>query len=254
MSVEVERVLPYAGDEDKGTQVRRMFDTIAGRYDMLNHMLSLGIDRSWRRKTVDSLRPFSPQRILDVASGTGDLALLMCRRLQPQQIVAADLSEEMMAVGRRKAAEEGYASRVSFEYQDCMELTYPDHSFDAITVAFGIRNFADLEQGLSEMGRVLRPDGQLRILELSTPEHFPMKQLYTLYSKTFIPLMGSWFSLEKSAYRYLPASIRKMPQGREMARLLEQQGFTNVKVRTFTGGVCSLYSATKHGHSNTIGK
>lgn len=253
MSVEVERVLPYAGDEDKGTQVRRMFDSIAGRYDMLNRMLSLGMDRLWRRKTVDSLRPFSPQRILDVASGTGDLALLMCRRLQPQQIIAADLSEEMMAVGRRKATKAGYASRISFEHQDCMTLTYSDHSFDAITVAFGVRNFADLERGLSEMERVLRPDGQLRILELSTPEYFPMKQLYALYSRTIIPLVGSWFSLEKSAYRYLPASIRKMPQGREMVRLLERQGF-DVQVRTFTGGTCSLYSATKHGHSNTIGK
>lgn len=235
MSVEVERVLPYAGDEDKGTQVRRMFDSIAGRYDMLNRMLSFGMDRSWRRKTVDSLRPFSPQRILDVASGTGDLALLMCRRLQPQQIIAADLSEEMMAVGRRKATKAGYASRISFEHQDCMTLTYSDHSFDAITVAFGVRNFADLERGLSEMERVLRPDGQLRILELSTPKHFPMKQLYALYSRTIIPLVGSWFSLEKSAYRYLPASIRKMPQGREMVRLLERQGF-DVQVRTFTGG------------------
>lgn len=253
MSVEVERVLPYAGDEDKGTQVRRMFDSIAGRYDMLNRMLSLGMDRLWRRKMVDSLRPSSPQRILDVASGTGDLALLMCRRLQPQQIIAADLSEEMMAVGRRKATKAGYASRISFEHQDCMTLTYSDHSFDAITVAFGVRNFADLERGLSEMERVLHPDGQLRILELSTPKHFPMKQLYALYSRTIIPLVGSWFSLEKSAYRYLPASIRKMPQGREMVRLLERQGF-DVQVRTFTGGTCSLYSATKHGHSNTIGK
>lgn len=253
MSVEVERVLPYAGDEDKGTQVRRMFDSIAGRYDMLNRMLSLGMDRLWRRKMVDSLRPSSPQRILDVASGTGDLALLMCRRLQPQQIIAADLSEEMMAVGRRKATKAGYASRISFEHQDCMTLTYSDHSFDAITVAFGVRNFADLERGLSEMERVLRPDGQLRILELSTPEYFPMKQLYALYSRTIIPLVGIWFSLEKSAYRYLPASIRKMPQGREMVRLLERQGF-DVQVRTFTGGTCSLYSATKHGHSNTIGK
>ena len=253
MSVEVERVLPYAGDEDKGTQVRRMFDSIAGRYDMLNRMLSLGMDRLWRRKMVDSLRPSSPQRILDVASGTGDLALLMCRRLQPQQIIAADLSEEMMAVGRRKATKAGYASRISFEHQDCMTLTYSDHSFDAITVAFGVRNFANLERGLSEMERVLRPDGQLRILELSTPKHFPMKQLYALYSRTIIPLVGSWFSLEKSAYRYLPASIRKMPQGREMVRLLERQGF-DVQVRTFTGGTCSLYSATKHGHSNTIGK
>ncbi len=245
MSIEVEQVLPYVGEEDKGTQVRLMFDTIAGRYDRLNHLLSFGFDRIWRRKTVDSLRPYDPQEILDVASGTGDLALLLHRRLQSKRIVAVDLSEEMMTVGRKKAADARYTSYISFEYQDCMTLTYPDASFDAVTVAFGVRNFANLEQGLSEMWRTLRPGGQLRILELSTPTRFPMKQLYRIYSRTVIPFLGGWFGLEKAAYRYLPESIRKMPQGQNMQRLLERQGFTEVKTTNLTCGICSLYSATK---------
>ena len=247
MSVEVERVVPYAGnDEDKGTQVRRMFNRIAGRYDLLNGMLSLGFDRGWRRKTVDSLRAIAPRRVLDIAAGTGDMALLLCRRLSPSvSVVAADLSEEMMAVGRRKAAEAGLSDRIAFEQQDCMALTYADASFDAVTVAFGVRNYADLERGLGEMYRVLRPGGGLRIVELSAPRRFPMKQLYGIYSSVFMPLVGGWFGLEKDAYRYLPASIRKMPQGEEMAALLRRQGFTDVRVRTFTGGVCTLYSATR---------
>ena len=224
MSVEVERVVPYAGnDEDKGTQVKRMFNRIAGRYDLLNGMLSLGFDRGWRRKTVDSLRTIAPRRVLDIA----------------------DLSEEMMAVGRRKAAEAGLSDRIAFEQQDCMALTYADASFDAVTVAFGVRNYADLERGLGEMYRVLRPGGGLRIVELSAPCRFPMKQLYGIYSSVFMPLVGGWFGLEKDAYRYLPASIRKMPQGEDMAALLRRQGFTDVRVRTFTGGVCTLYAATK---------
>ena len=237
MSVEVERVVPYAGnDEDKGTQVRRMFNRIAGRYDLLNGMLSLGFDRGWRRKTVDSLRTIAPR----------DMALLLCRRLSPSvRVVAADLSEEMMAVGRRKAAEAGLSDRIAFEPQDCMALTYADASFDAVTVAFGVRNYADLERGLGEMYRVLRPGGGLRIVELSAPCRFPMKQLYGIYSSVFMPLVGGWFGLEKDAYRYLPASIRKMPQGEDMAALLRRQGFTDVRVRTFTGGVCTLYAATK---------
>lgn len=245
MPVEVEQVLPYAGDKDKGTQVRLMFDTIAGRYDRLNHMLSFGFDRIWRRKTVDSLRPFAPQQILDIASGTGDLAILMCKRLSPKHIMAADLSEEMMAVGRRKTADIGYTPHITFEYQDCMKLTYPDASFDAVTVAFGVRNYSDLERGISEMWRVLRPGGQLRILELSTPTRFPMKQLYHVYSKTVIPFLGGRFGLEKAAYRYLPESIRKMPQGDSMKRMLEQQGFEKAETNRFTCGICSLYSATK---------
>ena len=177
-----EQILPYNQEEQKGTQVKRMFDSIAGTYDLLNHTLSFGIDKIWRRKGIAFLRPFSPQSILDIATGTGDLAISMHRKLKASRIIGADISEGMMQVGREKVAKAGLAEYISFEQQDCTALTYPDNSFDAVTAAFGVRNFENIEQGIAEMFRVLKPGGHLMILELSTPEHFPMKQLYPIYS------------------------------------------------------------------------
>ena len=178
-----EQILPYNNEEHKTTQVRRMFDSIAGTYDQLNHTLSLGIDKIWRRKGIAFLRPFSPASILDIATGTGDLAISMHRRLKADRIIGADISEGMMEVGRQKVAEAGLSDHITFEYQDCTALTYPDNSFDAVTAAFGVRNFENIEQGITEMYRVLKPGGHLMILELSSPVHFPMKQLYNIYSK-----------------------------------------------------------------------
>ena len=241
----VESVLPYGGTERKDRQIRRMFDSMAGRYDCLNHVLSLGIDRQWRRKTVEFLRPCQPSTILDIASGTGDLALLMCRHLQPKQITGVDISHAMMAVGIRKARAAGLSDTVTFEYQDCMALTCPDNSYDAVTVAFGIRNFLHLERGLSEMYRVLRPDGHIAILELSTPTYFPVKQLYRLYSGIMIALTGGLLGLEREACNYLPASVKAMPQGQEMVNLIRKQGFVDVSAQTFTLGICSLYTGMK---------
>ncbi|MDR0843710.1 MAG: bifunctional demethylmenaquinone methyltransferase/2-methoxy-6-polyprenyl-1,4-benzoquinol methylase UbiE [Tannerella sp.] len=243
--ITAENVLPYSGTEKKGLQIKRMFDTIAGRYDRMNHVLSLGFDRSWRRKTVHFLRPYHPKTILDVASGTGDLALLMCRQLQPEKVIGADLSEGMMAIGAAKAAEAGFGNMVSFEYQDCMSLSYSDASFDAVTAAFGVRNFAHIEQGLAEMYRVLKQEGHIAILELSTPDYFPMKQLYHLYSKLIVSFLGGLFGLEKAAYNYLPASIEGMPQGARMKELLSMQGFIETRIKRFTLGVCTLYTAKK---------
>lgn len=240
-----ENILPYNREEQKGTQVKRMFDTIAGTYDQLNHTLSFGFDKGWRRKGIAFLRPFRPESILDIATGTGDLAIQMYRVLQPDRIIGADISKGMMEVGRRKAAEAGYADHIAFELQDCTALTYPDRSFDAVTAAFGVRNFEDIEKGIAEMYRVLKPGGHVMILELSTPEHFPMKQLYRLYSRTVIPFIGWLFSKQKAAYRYLPASIRVVPQGKVMTSLLTRQGFAHAQVRTFTFGICSMYTGTK---------
>ena len=186
-----EQILPYNNEEHKTTQVRRMFDSIAGTYDQLNHTLSLGIDKIWRRKGIAFLRPFSPASILDIATGTGDLAISMHRRLKADRIIGADISEGMMEVGRQKVAEAGLSDHITFEYQDCTALTYPDNSFDAVTAAFGVRNFENIEQGITEMYRVLKPGGHLMILELSSPVHFPMKQLYNIYSKVVIPTVGS---------------------------------------------------------------
>ena len=230
-----EQILPYNQEEQKGTQVKRMFDSIAGTYDLLNHTLSFGIDKIWRRKGIAFLRPFSPQSILDIATGTGDLAISMHRKLKANRIIGADISEGMMQVGREKVAKAGLSEYISFEQQDCTALTYPDNSFDAVTAAFGVRNFENIEQGIAEMFRVLKPGGHLMILELSTPEHFPMKQLYPIYSKTII----------------LPESIKVVPQGKVMEELLARQGFAQAKARTFTFGICSLYTGCKDGSRTT---
>lgn len=240
-----EQILPYNDSEEKGTQVRRMFDSIAGAYDQLNHILSLGLDKGWRRKGIAFLQPFHPATILDIATGTGDLAISMQKRLKAFRIVGADISEGMMNVGRRKVADAGLSDHIVFEQQDCTALTYPDNSFDAVTAAFGVRNFENMEQGIAEMYRVMKPGGHLMILELSSPEHFPMKQLYSIYSKTIIPTIGRLFSKEKAAYSYLPASIKVVPQGKMMTDLLSRQGFSQAHARTFTFGICSLYTATK---------
>ena len=240
-----EQILPYNNEEHKATQVKRMFDSIAGTYDQLNHTLSFGIDRMWRKKGIAYLRPFAPKSILDIATGTGDLAISMQRNLNADRIIGADISEGMMDVGRQKVAEAGLSEHISFEYQDCTALTYAEDSFDAVTAAFGVRNFEDIEQGIREMYRVLRPDGHVMILELSTPEHFPMKQLYSIYSKWVIPTIGRLFSKEQSAYSYLPASIKVVPQGKVMTDLLSRIGFSEVQARTLTFGICSLYTGTK---------
>lgn len=240
-----EQILPYNKEEQKGTQVKRMFDSIAGTYDQLNHTLSLGLDKGWRRKGIAFLRPFSPVSILDIATGTGDLAISMYQTLKASHIIGADISEGMMEVGRLKVAKAGYSEHISFEQQDCTALGYADHSFDAVTAAFGVRNFENMEQGIAEMYRVLKPGGHLMILELSSPEHFPMKQLYRIYSKIVIPNIGRLLSKENAAYSYLPASIQVVPQGKVMTNLLTAQGFAQAEARTFTFGICSLYTATK---------
>jgi demethylmenaquinone methyltransferase/2-methoxy-6-polyprenyl-1,4-benzoquinol methylase len=240
-----EKILPYAGNERKSDQVRRMFDAIAETYDRLNHTLSLGIDRRWRAKGIAYLQPFAPGSILDLATGTGDLAIAMYEAIAPEHITCVDISERMMEIGRKKVAKAGYAAHISFERQDCLSLTYADNCFDAVISAFGVRNFEHIEKGIAEMYRTLKPGGHLMILELSHPRQFPIKQIYKLYSNTVIPCVGQLFSGEKAAYQYLPASIRAVPQGEAMAEMLRNQGFVNVKVRTFTLGICSLYTGEK---------
>ena len=243
-----ERVKPYGEEGRKAEQVERMFDTIAPTYDRLNHTLSLGIDRRWRRRAMRQLLPYRPQRLLDVATGTGDFALLACRMLQPTEVVGIDLSDGMMQVARRKAAQagrDGLDTRLSFRREDCEALAFADDEFDAVTVAFGIRNFEHLDRGLREMHRVLAPGGRLVILELSTPERFPMKQLYRLYSRLVIPVMGRGISHDDSAYTYLPASIRACPQGEAMRQCLLAAGFREATFRRLTCGICTLYVAVK---------
>lgn len=239
-----ESVTPY-GEGSKQEQIRRMFDKIAPSYDRLNHALSLGIDRRWRRTAVDALGIHQPQQILDIATGTGDFALLLAKRIKPQHIVGADISEGMMAVGREKVIEEGLQNVISFQYEDCMQLSFPDGSFDAVTSSYGVRNFQNLDKGLQEMQRVLRPGGHLLIVELTPPPSFPMKQLFWLYAHVVMPLLGRLISHDDSAYTYLPASMEAFPQPEQMEGILRKAGFTEVQWRRFTFGISTMYLATK---------
>ena len=240
-----ENVKPYNEDERKAVQVEKMFDNIAPTYDNLNHVLSMGIDKSWRRKAINRLKPFQPQHMMDVATGTGDFAIQACQVLQPTELIGTDISEGMMNVGREKVKAAGLDKQISFAKEDCTALTFPDNRFDAITVAFGIRNFENLDQGLKEMHRVLTPGGHLVILELSEPEGFPMKQLYALYSKVVIPTIGKLLSKDRSAYTYLPESIKAFPQGEIMQNIIRKAGFSQVSFKRLTMGICTLYFATK---------
>lgn len=239
-----ESVTPY-GEGSKQEQIRRMFDKIAPSYDRLNHALSLGIDRRWRRTAVDALGIHQPQQILDIATGTGDFALLLAKRIKPQHIVGADISEGMMAVGREKVKEEGLQNVISFQYEDCMQLSFPDGSFDAVTSSYGVRNFQNLDKGLQEMQRVLRPGGHLLIVELTPPPSFPMKQLFWLYAHVVMPLLGRLISHDDSAYTYLPASMEAFPQPEQMEGILRKAGFTEVRWSRFTFGISTMYLATK---------
>ena len=219
-----ENIKPYNDDEKKSVQVEKMFDNIAPAYDQLNHALSWNIDKSWRRKAINWLKPFHPQRMMDVATGTGDFAIQACRILQPEELIGTD---------------------ISFAKEDCTALTFPDKRFDAITVAFGVRNFEDLDKGLREIHRVLDDNGKLVILELSEPDWFPMKQLYAIYSKVVIPTLGKLLSKDQSAYTYLPQSIKAFPQGEIMTDIIRKAGFSQVNFKRLTLGICTLYLATK---------
>lgn len=245
MTYKQETIKPYGEQGDKGSQVERMFDHIAHSYDLLNHCLSLGIDRRWRRAAIDSLRPYAPKRMLDVATGTGDFAILAARRLQPESLLGVDLSEGMLEVGRRKVREAGLADTITLRRADCLALDLPDGAFDALTVAYGIRNFADLDRGLGEMLRVLRPDGRLVIIELTAPRRAPMKWFFWLYSHVLMPLVGRIISRDSRAYTYLPSTMEAFPQGEVMQGILERAGFADVRFRRFTFGLSTLYTARR---------
>lgn len=239
-----EKIKPYNQQEEKGAQVERMFDSIAHSYDRLNHLLSWGIDRRWRKTTINSLLPFKPAHILDIATGTGDFAILEAKLLKPQHIVGADLSEGMMQVARQKTEQEGLSGVISFQKEDCTRLTFSDHTFDAVTVAYGVRNYKDLDQGLREMLRVLKPGGHLAILELCTPNKFPMKQLFWLYSHIVMPAVGKLLSRDSHAYKYLPATMEAFPQGEVMQQIIAKAGFEQVTFKRFTFGLSTMYLAS----------
>ena len=222
-----------------------MFNNIAPTYDTLNHRLSWDIDKGWRKKAIAQLQPFSPRHILDIATGTGDFAILAARMLTPEKLIGADISEGMMDIGRQKVKRARLEQIISFEKEDCLQLSYPENSFDAVTAAFGIRNFPDLDRGLKEIFRVLKPDGHLSIVELTSPVTFPMKQLFKVYSHTVLPIYGRLVSRDDSAYHYLTATIEAFPQGEQMVGIFKKAGFSEARFERLTFGICTMYLATK---------
>ena len=242
---EQEKIKPYDSKGDKGKQVEDMFDSIAPTYDLLNHRLSWNIDKGWRMTAIKTLEQFKPKSILDVATGTGDFANLAAKMLHPEKLVGSDISEGMMEIGRKKTKEEHLDSIISFAKEDCMNLTFPDNFFDAVTAAFGIRNFPDLDKGLAEMCRVLKPGGHLCVIELTHPVRNPMKTLFNIYSHTVLPVWGRIISKDTRAYSYLTATIEAFPQGEQMMTILERAGFKETSFQRMTFGICTMFIATK---------
>lgn len=238
-------VKPYSdSDLSKKQQVEQMFDNISPKYDLLNRVLSMGIDVSWRKKVVKSVKASSPQTILDIATGTGDLAIQMAKSTDAK-ITGFDLSAGMLEVGRKKVKEEGFENRIEMIQGDAENMPFADNSFDCITVAFGIRNFENLEKGLNDIYRVLKPGGKFIILEFSQPESFPMKQLYGFYSKNILPLIGKKISKDQSAYTYLPDSVKAFPYGENMKKILKNSNFVQPFDKKLTFGIASIYESSK---------
>lgn len=240
-----EEITPYGQTTGKGEQVEAMFDNIAPTYDTLNHRLSWNIDRYWRRKAIRHMSRYELKSILDIATGTGDFAIMQAETLHPQKVVGADISTGMMEIGRRKAARKNLSDIISFSKEDCMNLSFADNSFDAVTAAFGIRNFENLDLGLKEMNRVLKKGGCLCVIELTAPVRFPMKQLFKIYSHTVLPVYGRIVSKDSAAYSYLIKTIEAFPQGEKMLDILTRAGFKTPEFKRLTFGICTMYFATK---------
>lgn len=238
-------VNPYSeSDLSKKEQVEQMFDNISGKYDLLNRILSMGIDVRWRKKVVKSVKKANPKTVLDIATGTGDLAIQIAKSTQAQ-ITGFDLSAGMLEVGRKKVTKEKLDDRIEMIQGDAENMPFEDNSFDVITVAFGVRNFENLKKGLDEIYRVLKPGGKFIILEFSQPESFPMKQLYAFYSKNILPKIGKQISKDESAYTYLPDSVKAFPYGEEMKKILKNSNFSKSSDKKLTFGIASIYESLK---------
>jgi demethylmenaquinone methyltransferase/2-methoxy-6-polyprenyl-1,4-benzoquinol methylase len=241
-----DKVVPYQGSaQGKKDQVAEMFDDIAPRYDFMNRFLSAGIDVSWRKKALSELKSIKPQIMLDVATGTADVAIMAAHILKPAKIIGIDISTGMLDLGRKKLLKEGLEGRIELQTGDSEAINFPDASFDAVTVAFGVRNFAHLEKGLSEICRVLKPGGKLVVLEFSKPKIIGIQQFYNLYMGIVAPGMGSIFSKNRDAYQYLHDSVQKFPEGKAFTDILNQTGFKENTCKRLSLGICSIYTGIK---------
>lgn len=239
-------VTPYQKeDSGKKEQVAEMFDNISGSYDFLNHFLSMGIDNLWRKKAISQLEDIQPQKMLDVATGTGDFALMAHKRLSPQLITGIDISEGMLKVGLKKVEKRGLSDSIHLQYGDSENMPFEDDRFDAITVAYGVRNFETLITGLKEMYRVLKKDGKTVILEFSNPKKFPVKQAFNLYFKYILPSIGKLVSKDNRAYTYLPESVKAFPEGDAFLSILKDAGFKKVRQVKLSGGITTIYIGEK---------
>jgi demethylmenaquinone methyltransferase / 2-methoxy-6-polyprenyl-1,4-benzoquinol methylase len=240
-------VKPYEADGSKTQQVSKMFDNIAKHYDFLNHFLSLGIDKIWRRKMIAELVEVNPKRILDVATGTADVAINTIKQLKIKdlKIVGVDISNEMLNVGRKKLVTEGVNDVIELQLGDSENLPFQGNNFDAVTVAYGVRNFENLERGLTEMHRVLNANGKIVVLEFSRPRIFPFRQLFNFYFKNILPTIGKLTSKDARAYSYLYESVQAFPDGDDFLTVLNKVGFKNTSCTTLTLGICSLYVGYK---------
>ncbi len=238
-------VVPYKEDRSgKKEQVARMFDSISGNYDFLNHFLSLGIDIRWRKKAVKLLTAGKPKLILDVATGTGDFAVETLK-LNPDKVIGVDISEGMLEVGRKKMKERGYDAKIELLSGDSENLPFEENKFDAVVVAFGVRNFENLEKGIAEMYRVLKPGGRMVVLEFSKPRMFPFKQFYNFYFNFILPKIGKLISRDPAAYTYLPESVQAFPDGDHFVNILNRLGFKETVCKPLTLGISSLYTGIK---------
>ncbi len=230
---------------DKKQRVMHMFDHIARYYDFLNHFLSLNMDKTWRKKAINELMEDNPKIILDVATGTADLAI-EALRLNPDKIIGIDISEQMLQLAKEKINKKQLSQKIEFQRSDSENLPFVDNTFDAVTVAFGVRNFEDLEKGLSEMFRVLKKGGRAVILEFSRPDKFPFKQLFGFYFNNILPFVGKTISKDKGAYRYLPESVKNFPDGMDFINILKKAGFSYTGYKTLSFGICTIYTGQKN--------
>ncbi|MBC7914248.1 MAG: bifunctional demethylmenaquinone methyltransferase/2-methoxy-6-polyprenyl-1,4-benzoquinol methylase UbiE [Pyrinomonadaceae bacterium] len=239
-------VTPYTNQNaTKKEQVATMFNNISKTYDFLNHFLSLGIDIIWRKKAIGELKSANPQHILDVATGTGDFAFEALKILKPTKIIGVDISQGMLDIASEKITKRKLQKKFEVRLGDSEKLLFDDNTFDAVTVAYGVRNYENLEKGLSDMLRVLKPGGKVVILEFSKPKVFPVKQLYNFYFQYITPSIGKLFSKDSSAYKYLPESVAAFPDGATFIALMEKVGYRNTKNRPLAFGICSIYTGIK---------
>lgn len=238
-------IKPYNKEEtSKKEEVAEMFDNISAEYDFLNHFMSMGIDRQWRKKAIKMLQEHQPKKIIDLAAGTGDFSIA-AMKLSPEKVVGVDISDGMLAKGREKVEKKGLSDVITLVNGNSEDLQFEDGEFDALTVGFGVRNYENLEKGLSEMLRVLKPGGKAVILEFSKPKKFPFKQFFSFYLKYMIPFWGRLFSKDRRAYEYLPESMVIFPEGEDFLKILDKVGYKNTIATPVSGGIATIYTGIK---------